>query len=238
MGQDQEGEHLHNVLEGLERGMMALRELGRHEELETLERVAHEVRRELEGRRNRSQRDRPRARGDGNEREMAMHQLEILRMAMPALREGERGDAADLLERAIHARELALEGRRDEEAQQIRRRAPNRGQLSEILGLSSRLWHKFGHEEKAQVVGELAQQMRARIHRERDSDPNEHAKREHDRPRREDRDRHEARERRDDPDRYQVAIEKIEHIEAQIKHLTAAMERLQHQINDRERDRR
>ncbi len=236
----EETEHLHNVLEGLERGMGALRELGRHEELEALQRVANEVREELQGRRDRPQRERERAHRGGNEREMAMHQLEILRMAMPALREGERRDAADLLERAIHARELALEGVRNEKAQEVRKSAPNRAQLAEILGLSSRLWREFGHEERAQAVGELAEQMQARIHRERD----ERAQREQDRPRGEarerrgERDRPAARERRERPDRFEAAMERIERLEVHMKRLAEAMERLQGAMHERERDRR
>ncbi len=236
----EEAEHLHNVLEGLEHGMGALRELGRHEELEALERVAHDVRRELEGRRDRPQRDRQRAHRSENEREVAQHQLEIMRMAMPALREGERRDAAELLEHAIHARELALEGRRDDEAHRIRESAPNRGQQAEILGLASRLWAEFGHEERARAVGELAEQMRARVHRERD----EHAQREQDRPhreareRREDRDQPAVRERREQPDRYQAALERIERLEVHMRRLAEAMERLQGAMHDRARDRR
>lgn len=232
-----ETEHLHNVLEGLEHGMAALRELGRHEELEALERVAHEVRRELEGRRDRPQRERERGHRSENEREVARHQLEVMRMAMPALREGERKDAAELLERAIHARELALEGRRDDEAGRIRESAPNRGQQAEILGLASRLWAEFGHEERAHAVGELAEQMRARVHRER----NEHAQRQQDRPhreardRREDRDRPAARERRERPDRYQAAMERIERLEVHMRRLAEAMERLQGAMHERER---
>ena len=147
---------------------------------------------------------------------------------MPALREGERRDAAGLLEHAIHARELALEGRRDDEAQRIRETAPNRGQLSEILGLASRLWSEFGHEERAHAVGELAEQMRARVHRERD----DRAQREQDRPRRE------ARDRREQPDRYQAAMERIERLEVHLKRLAEAMERLQGAMRERERDRR
>ena len=220
--------------------MVALRELGRHEELEALERVAHDVRQELQGRRDRPQRERQRAHRSANEREVAQHQLEIMRMAMPALREGERRDAAELLEHAIHARELALEGRRDDEAQHIRETAPNRGQLSEILGLASRLWSEFGHEERAGAVGELAEQMRARVRRERD----ERAQREQDWPRREarerreDRDRREVRERRDQPGRYQAAMERIERLEVHVKRLAKAMERLQGAMHERERDRR
>ncbi len=232
-----ETEHLHNVLEGLEHGMVALRELGRHEELEALERIAHDVRRELEGRRDRPQRERQRAHRGENERDIALHQLEILRMAMPALREGERKDAADLLQHAIHARELALGERRDDEARHIRETAPNRGQQAEILGLASRLWREFGHEERAHAVGELAEQMRARLHRQQD----ERAQREQDRPRREARERREdrdppaARERRDQPDRYRAAMERIERLEVHVKRLAQAMERLQDQRHERDR---
>ena len=234
-----EAQHLHNVLEGLEHGMGALRELGRHEELQVLERVAHDVRQELEGRGNRPQRERERQRAErgGNEREVAMHQLEILRMAMPALREGERRDAADLLEHAIRARELGLEGRRDDEAQHIRETAPNRAQVTEILGLASRLWAEFGHEERAHAVGQLAEQMRERLHRQRD----ERAQREQDRPRREarerreERDRPEVRERRERPDRFEAAMERIERLEVQMNRLAQALERLQGQRHERDR---
>ena len=159
---------------------------------------------------------------------------------MPALREAGRKDAADLLEHAIHARELALGERRDDEAQHIRETAPNRGQLSEILGLASRLWADFGHEERAHAVGELAEQMRERLHRQRD----ERAQREQDRPRREARERREerdrpaARERREQPERYHAAMERIERLEIQMKRLAEAMERLQGAMHERERDRR
>ena len=232
-----EAEHLHNVLEGLEHGMAALRELGRHEELQALERVAHDVRRELQGRRDHRQRERERAHRSEKEREVAQHHLEIMRMAMPALREGERKDAAELLEHAIRARERVLEGRRDDEARRIRETAPNRGQLGEILGLASRLWAEFGHEERARAVGELAEQMRARLHSKRD----DRAQREQDRPRREardwreDRDRPEVRERREQPDRYQAAMERIERLEVHMKRLAEAMERLQGRRHERER---
>ena len=232
--QAEEAEHLHNVLQGLEHGMGALRELGRHEELEALERVARHVRQELQGRRDRPQRDRQRAHRSENEREVAQHQLEIMRMAMPALREGERRDAAELLEHAIHARELGLEGRRDDEAQHIRETAPNRGQQAEILGLASRLWAEFGHEERARAVGELAEQMRARLHRQREQDRPHTAAR----PRRDERDRPAARERREQPDRYQAAMERIERLEVHMKRLAEAMDRLQDQLHGRERDRR
>ena len=59
-----------------------------------------------------------------------------MRKALPALREAERRDSAELLQVAIRIREMGLEGRRDEEANALRERAPNRGQLAEILQLA------------------------------------------------------------------------------------------------------
>ena len=46
-----------------------------------------------------------------SERGAAEQELEILRRALPALRETERREAIELLERAIQARQVALEGR-------------------------------------------------------------------------------------------------------------------------------
>ena len=60
----------------------------------------HEPRRERETDRNR-------------EREVALRQLEQMRYALKAFRETEKGDAADLMHRAIRAAEIRLEGRND-----------------------------------------------------------------------------------------------------------------------------
>jgi hypothetical protein len=91
-----------------------------------------------------------------------MHQLEVMEMGLHALKEANRADAAELLTLAIRAREMMLEGRRDEEARAVRERAPNREQLAEILAMAARLWREeFDRPEKAAVVGELAEQMAA-----------------------------------------------------------------------------
>ncbi len=117
--------------------------------------------REREDRERPRERDESRARGERprSEREVALHQLEVMRMALPALREAERGDAVELLTLAIRIREMMLEGRRDEEAQRVRERAPNRGQLVEILSLAAKLWQEFGHAEKSVAVRQLAEQF-------------------------------------------------------------------------------
>ncbi len=140
------------------------------------------IRREVEERREgreREERERRRERDEGratrerpkSEREVVLHQLEVMRMALHALKEAERGDAVELLTLAIRAREVMLEGRRDEEAQSIRERAPNRGQLVEILSLAAKLWREFGNADKSAVVGQLAEQLsgaRGRQVRERE----------------------------------------------------------------------
>ena len=117
-----------------------------------------------------------------NEREMAKRQLEIMRAALPALREGNRADAVELMERAIRAHEVMLEGRRDDEAHQIRERMPNRGQMAEILTMASNLWREFNNQEKAEIVGRLAREfgggerereLSVRERRETEERPNE-----------------------------------------------------------------
>jgi hypothetical protein len=109
----------------------------------------------------RRERDEGRAREERprSEREVALHQLEVMRIALHALREAERGDAAELLTLAIRSREMMLERRRDEQAQRLRERAPDRLQLAEILSMASKLWREFGNAEKSVAVGRLAEQF-------------------------------------------------------------------------------
>jgi len=110
--------------------------------------------RRREGDEGRTTRERPKS-----EREVVLHQLEVMRMALPALKEAERGDAVELLTLAIRAREMMLERRKDEEAQRIRERAPSSEQLVEILSVAAKLWREFGNVEKSAVVGQLAEQL-------------------------------------------------------------------------------
>ena len=142
---------LREVLDGLERGMAALEELGRRDALEHLQRIADDVRQELD-----SHRRHHRGRW---ERELVANQLEALRLAIPALREGGRLDSAELAEHAIRAREVMLEGRNDHEARMIRDRAPDRGQIVELLALSEALYREFGMVERARQVSRLADEL-------------------------------------------------------------------------------
>jgi hypothetical protein len=165
--------NLEEVLDGLERGMVALEQLHRDRELDMLRRVADEVRSEMRG--NRGERTRrpdnddrrrredqretrvERRRPDGN----IGNRIEVMRLALPALLEADRRDAAELLERAIHAMEMDAQRRRDDEAAMIRRNAPSIGQQIELLQMASGLWREFGHDKRAVMVGELAEQLAA-----------------------------------------------------------------------------
>jgi hypothetical protein len=106
-------------------------------------------------------RDRPRERPRAGPNEEAIHALEVMRMGMAALEEAGRHDSAELLERAIRAREVQLEGRRDREAAEIREQAPTLGQQIELLAYAAELWQEFGHERKAEVISELVERMRS-----------------------------------------------------------------------------
>lgn len=135
--------NLEEILDGLEHGIVALEKLGRHEELKRLQGIANDVRGELQAAR--------RQRG-GAERELLINQLELLQLARPALAEAGRGDAEELIQRAIRARETVLEGRRDEEAQAIRARSPRDEQIVKCLAMAEDAYREFGMAEKARIV--------------------------------------------------------------------------------------
>lgn len=151
------------VLEGLKRGIWALRQIGRNEEAQHLANIAEGVARRLDqalrGRREREQRGEREQSADAERRE-TRRQFTIVRYAVEGLVDADRHDAADLLERALHARELELQGRRDEEAMHIRENAPGREDVIELLSLAARELHRQGRGERAAAVAELTEQLR------------------------------------------------------------------------------
>jgi len=179
-------------------------------------------RREIEERikgREREERERRRERDEGratrerpkSEREVVLHRLEVMRMALPALKEAERGDAVELLTLAIRAREMMLERRRDEEAQSIRERAPSREQLVEILSVAAKLWREFDNADKSVAIGRLAEELsgaerrQVRGREEREVRREREAGREADN-RREDREREESEVRRIRVERREIGL--------------------------------
>jgi len=172
---------------------------------------------------------------DDEERRGLRRRIEILRMAMPALREAERKDAAEMLERAIHTGELLLDGREDAEAQRIYRNTPSLGQLAELLHLASRLWREFKHPEQAEAVMELSRHYAQRSreqNREREvAERREHEGREHEGREHEGRE-HEGREHegRDDLDR------RIQHLRRELHELQQVLQRLMRELGEIARD--
>lgn len=155
-----EPDEIREILHGLEQGIHALRKLKRHDEAERLMEVAAHVRRELE--------ERHAAR---KEIEVAKWQMRVMRWGVEALVKAERRDGAELLERALHARRLTLEGRRDEEAMEIRRRAPGLEDQAELMRVAADWLAEWGQKEKAVQADKLAKQMTEKARHRREPRP-------------------------------------------------------------------
>ncbi len=101
-------------------------------------------------------------RGGGPAGRAALEEIEIMRMAIHGLMEADRRDAAELLERALHARQVTREGRRDREARHIRDNAPELGAQVELLQVAAGIWREYGDLERAEAINELAERIWAR----------------------------------------------------------------------------
>ncbi len=168
-----QNERRRDIRRAIAGGLEGLRALGGHEQLaDRLQAVLGELSKKIEseGRHFREKhRNSPAVRNfpGGKKRAKANAQAEAvrvlawrigtLRVAMKALLEAKKQDAAELMERAIHTGELMLEGRTDNEAQKVFRQTPNLGQLSELLGVSSKLWSKWGNAKNAEATAKLAE---------------------------------------------------------------------------------
>jgi hypothetical protein len=113
-------------------------------------------------------REREAQRREGGEREVVQRHIETMRLALPALEEVGRKDSAELLEKAIRAREVSLEGRRDADATRIRSEAPKLREEIELVTFASRLWREAGNIEHAEALTKLAEELRERGNRQRD----------------------------------------------------------------------
>ncbi|MEE8104119.1 MAG: hypothetical protein V3T86_01140 [Planctomycetota bacterium] len=138
-------EELVSVLEGLEHGIAALKKIGKKEEVAHLHRIANGVRERIQH-----------AKGADKERRAAHHHLEILELAFRAYGEAKQERHRELCEHAIHARELRLKGRRDEEAQEVMNSAPSRETEAELLMGAARLYRGWKRADSAERCEELA----------------------------------------------------------------------------------
>ena len=196
---------LKSIAHGLEIGIDALRKLGRKEEAAHLVKIFREViaaqERRQSGRRER--RDAERRHRESDERAAGRRQLRTLRFAKEAFAEADREEALELTERWMHALEFAIEGRRDREARRAMERQPNLGNKVELLVVANKLLREFKAKEKAQAVGQFAEQLAGKLRRNRERESHRNNERlrerrergERERARRQERERRQRRER-------------------------------------------
>ncbi len=154
-----------------------LKEKGKNEAATEVENIAKQfadqaraIRAREQGREREFNSRRERPARESNEREVAIKQLKTMREALPALREAGRKDTAEILMKAIRAREVILERARGEEADAIRENAPKLGAQIEILRFAARLWRdEFKNAEKAEALERLANQLAGRDRQSRKS---------------------------------------------------------------------
>jgi hypothetical protein len=229
-------ERLEGILRGLANGIEALRALERREEAEVLERIAAEVRAELGGRERGPGEGERRAR---SEREEGRRQLEIMQLAREALLEAERPNEAEVLERAIRALEVTLEGRRDEEAARIRESAPDRGARIEVLAFAERILRERGRADGAEIVGRLVRELAGQEGRRRAApERGERARpggREVAQAGERAREREERRAQQAPPGRDEAVERRLRRVEAELAEVTAALERLLDERRERAR---
>jgi hypothetical protein len=89
----------------------------------------------------------------------ARDQIAVMMLAVQALREANRPDAAELMERAIHARAARAGGDHGPHAAAEAARAPDLPAQIELLSLAAGLWREYGQPEHAEKVAALAHQM-------------------------------------------------------------------------------
>jgi len=153
-------------------------------------------------------------REDGNprEREKLERDVELLRLAQHGLREIDKGEWAAILEHGAQARLLALEGRRDEEAVQIRETQPDLPQLIELLAAAREAWAELGHEKKAAMVRSLENRYRERW---------QHQKK-----------RREREQRPELAEHLERTLHRVELLEGRVEKLHELVEHLLHQVHE------
>ncbi len=145
------------TLEGLEQGMVALKRLGRTDEMEQLGRVADDVRRKIKHLDGEGRDKKP-----DDERVQLGNRIELTIVALKALADGGRSREADILERVVRAMRMDFEGRRDEEANQFRKQAPGPEDRAELLRLAAEILADQGKRDRADLVAKLARELQGK----------------------------------------------------------------------------
>jgi hypothetical protein len=148
----------------------------------------------------------PRGRPDAADREIQVvkERIEVMRWGVEIWVEKGRHDLAEKLEWAIVSRRMAIEGRRDAEAREVREKAPNHGMLAELLHGAGRAYEEKGWETRAAACFELSKVYGEQWHRQRE--------------------RNADRERAEALQRFMVRTEQLE---VQVRRLTERLEKLE-----------
>jgi hypothetical protein len=181
---------------------------------------------------------REKQRGRG-ERQIVEQRLEVLRLAHTAMREGDKRDAAEMVEHCIHAYELSLTGRRDDEAVHIRETAPNIGQQAKLLLHAAKLWAEWGHEKEAGFCAELGKELAAQWKRSQakrqGKEKAQRKRKAKEKATRKKEAKAEDRRAPDQRDKIEYLLARIERMEHQINALAQALERFQAELERRRR---
>ncbi|MDA1194864.1 MAG: hypothetical protein O2894_06735 [Planctomycetota bacterium] len=176
----------------------------------------------FQGAGERGSREKSVERAEGQELSALRGRVETIRLAVPILREYEKRELAEHLERAIHTGELMLAERNDDEARAVYARTPSLAQLAEILHYASELWRKAGHGDRAERVGDLAAYYRQRHGANQQE---EHAAGEREGP-------GEREERGEHGEHEDEQAEAMERLAAQMQALHAQLEAMQRQLKE------
>ncbi len=144
------------IMNGLEQGIHALKRAGWEEEAKRLLKIAQEIQRQRVTASEERERPKEGSAGKEKEGEELRRHFEILRLAMKGCIEANRPKEADRLEHAAHVLKLNAEGRRDAEAEEIRRKGPDREQTAELLAFAARCLREQGRADAAEMVEDLA----------------------------------------------------------------------------------
>jgi hypothetical protein len=84
-----------------------------------------------------------------------------MQIALVALREGERRDSVDIVNRAIQARQIRLKTLKGKEAKYVLEREPKLEQTVEALAVAAGLWSEFGNQRNTALVRNLVEKLSA-----------------------------------------------------------------------------
>ncbi|HIM31010.1 MAG TPA: hypothetical protein EYG57_15865, partial [Planctomycetes bacterium] len=128
-----------------------LREAGKKEEAGAVGNLAEQLMVRLRAQQKRGQKGKQGGSGsekgekaavkrESTEQKVAAGQIEVMQIALAALREGERRDSVDIVNRAIQARQIRLKTLKGKEAKYVLEREPKLEQTVEALAVAAGLW--------------------------------------------------------------------------------------------------